>query len=488
VKSDGSCRTVLFDDIPHLIAAPAESGNFINAFLADDTALTAAVAGELAAVRADTTCGITRDDLATIIYTSGSTGEPKGVMLTHGAFAAGCEGMLAHGFDIRQDRDVYLSYLPLAHVYERACGIMLCLWTGVPAAFCGIEEVRDVLKQVRPTLLHGVPAVWRKVKDNIFAHATGFKDKMLNWALAQKQPGFKRFLADKLVFRKIRGELGGRLRICTSGGAPISPEIVEFYQQIGIQLLQGYGLTETTGASVVNRPSGCADGACNKIGSVGTLINEAGLEMRIAPLPGQEDSGEGEIQFRGPTVMSGYWNRPADSSKTFTDDGWFKTGDRGRVDEHGFLFITGRIKRLLKTDGGKYVAPEKIEKAFEGSPLVAYVVPVGDGKPFISGLVFLNMQLASEIFNKTGSAVITVPLTPAVLAQNAEVIAAVQNAVNQANAKLERWEQLKKFSIVPVEATVADGLLTPTLKIRTEEVLKRYADMVEALYRKPRTS
>ena len=495
----GAALTIHFDDVCELLTGVRAENqqSYLNHFLlpplmqTDYAALWCAAQSQMRWFDRATkqkAFAFSNTDVATIIYTSGSTGVPKGVVLTHEAFRACCEGMLAHGFVLDPHKDKYLSYLPLAHVYERAAGMMLCLWTGVPMAFCKVDEVGEVLKLVRPTLLHGVPAVWRKVKDKIdagMAASTGIKAKLIAWAFAQRDSGFKHWLADTLVFGKIRGELGGRLRICTSGGAPISPEILKFYQKIGIDVLQGYGLTETTGAAAVNRIT--ADGSGNAVGSVGPALST--IEVRIVPLPGMEGTGEGEIQFRGPSVTLGYWNLAEETQKSFTDDGWFKTGDKGRIDARGFLYITGRIKRLLKTDGGKYVAPEKIEKAFEASPIVQYVVPVGDGKPYISGLAFVNQQLARDLLAKNGVPNVVSDATAGAtfIASHPIVKQAVADAMARANEKLERWEQLKKVEIIDVEATIAGGLLTPTLKIRTEEVLKRYGARVDALYAKPKS-
>lgn len=443
---------------------------------------------ELAALKsglADTAspfCGVTHDDPATFIYTSGSTGQPKGVILTHGNFAEECAAITRHGLKM-DGSDVYLSYLPLAHVFERTIGAGMCAWHGIPVAFCKVEEMADALKQVQPTVLVGVPAVWRKFKDKIQGQldsATGVKAKLIAWAFRQTKPGFKRWLADLLVFRKIRAGLGGRLRILMTGGAPISPDILNFFNSVGLTLLQGYGLTETTAGLSVNSPEH------NKVGSVGRVLDT--VEVKIVPEEGAADKESGEIWVRGTTVFKGYWNLEAETKKSITNDGWFKTGDLGRIDADGYLYITGRKKRLLKTDGGKYVAPEKIEKALDGDAYVQYIVPVGDGKPFISALVFVNELNARELLKKDG---ITLSAATTVAAEyetqpevRKRIDAAVSAAIAAGNKKLEQWETVKKFRVVPVEATVANGLLTATLKIRTEEVLKRHAALVEDLYRK----
>lgn len=482
--------TVLTDNLPELVTGVKSAvkqpflHNFLSrAGLSKQEALWCVVQSEMRAfdhvALQENCCGVTVDDMCTIIYTSGSTGEPKGVVLTHGNFAAACEGMVAHGFVLDPARDVYLSYLPLAHVYERAAGMMLSFWVGIRTAFCPITELPKGLQAYQPTLLHGVPAVWRKMKDGIdaqLAQATGLRKWLITWAFRQKKGTFTYWLADKLVFGKIRNRAGiAAVRLATSGGAPISPDIVDFYKVLGLPVLPGYGLSESTGATSVNLPTE------SKPGSAGKMI--PGVLVRIVPIPGQESTGHGEIQLAGPTIMKGYWNRPAETAKTFTEDGWLKTGDLGYVDADGFLFITGRIKRLLKTDQGKYVAPEKIEKVFESEPIVQYVVPVGDALPFISGLVFVNQAVALQLLASKGEPAPTGDVA-AFLAASPVVNAAVEEAVKNANNKLERWEQLKKFHIIDVEATTAANLLTPTLKIRTEEVLKRYAAVITALYQK----
>jgi len=489
------CEAILFQDIPNLLTGEQyDDRSFVEHFLAVDDferkpSLVSVATEQLMefqqAALDKPCCGIKPNDLATIIYTSGSTGVPKGVELTHDNFAAACQSMVAAGFELQPASDIYLSYLPLAHVYERAGGASLCIWSGIPMAFePNVKKVRDTLPVVMPTLFHGVPAVWRGAQDAILGRATGIQGKILHWALSLDKNSMWHWLADLVVFRRIRNGLGGRIRIATSGGAPLSKESVEFFQKAGIEISQGYGLTETTGAVTVNRPSGCNHGRCNKAGTVGPVLDSDGTEIRIAAIDGQV--GQGEIQIKGRKVMRGYWKLPDETKKVFTEDGWFRTGDLGYFDEDNFLVITGRLKRLLKTDGGKYVAPEKIEKAFEGNPIVQCNVTVGDGMPYMAGLIFIGMPYALQIAAAAG---ITPPAgadVPTFLSQQKVIVDAVQKAVDNANAKLERWEQYKKFHIIPVEATVDNGLLTPTQKIRTEEVLKRYKAEIDALFQKPK--
>jgi len=418
--------------------------------------------------------GIDGSDIATIIYTSGSTGVPKGVVLTHHNISSACESLLRHGFTFTKD-DIYLSYLPLAHVYERVNGTSLCLWFGVTSAFCKVEEMADVVKQIRPTVLLGVPAVWRKIKDKAEAQltaATGLKRKLINWSMKQTKPGFGRMIADALVFKKIRAALGGRVRVMLSGGAPIAGDVINFFDLTGFTLRQGYGLTETCGGIAVNTIDN------NRPGSVGRVVDC--IEVKIVPEPG-DTSGAGVIWLKGDCVTPGYWQLPDANAKSFKD-GWFDTGDLGRFDKDGYLYITGRKKRLLKTDGGKYVAPEKLENAFDGiDELVQYVVPVGDGKPFIGALIFVNQDKARKLLADKSVALPASDL-PAFFATHPAIVTRVAEIVAQANKSLERWETIKQFNIVPMAATVDNGLLTNKLSIRTEEVLKRYKPLEDELF------
>lgn len=428
-------------------------------------------------VRAVTTndfLGIKGDDIATIIYTSGSTGVPKGVVLTHHNISSACQALGRHGFTFNKD-DIYLSYLPLAHVYERVNGTSLCLWNGVTSAFCKVEEMADVVKQIRPTVLLGVPAVWRKIKDKAEAQlhsATGLKKMIAGWAMKQNKPGLKRAIADALVFSKIRAALGGRVRIMLSGGAPIAADVVNFFDLTGFTLRQGYGLTETTGGIATNTIDN------NRPGSVGKVVDC--VDVKIVPDAG-DTSGSGVIWLKGDCVTPGYWHLPEANAASFSD-GWFNTGDLGRFDNDKYLYITGRKKRLLKTDGGKYVAPEKLENAFDGiDELVQYVVPVGDGKPFIGALIFVNQDKAKKLLGDKSVSIPTADV-PAFFASHPVIVKRVQEIVDQANKSLERWETIKQFNIVPMAASVDNGLLTNKLSIRTEEVLKRYGALVDELY------
>ena len=427
----------------------------------------------------DNFLGISQEDIAILIYTSGSTGIPKGVVQEHKTISAACLSLKRHGFEFT-DRDVYLSYLPLAHIYERVDGAALCMWYGVTAAYCAVEEMPQVVKEIRPTILLGVPKVWRKIKEKIdqqLGEATGLKAKLISWALKQNKPGFKRWVADVLVFSNIREGLGGRVRLLLSGGAPIAEDILTFFDLAGFNLRQGYGLTETAGAASVNTLEN------NKDGSVGRVLDC--VQVRIEPIEGVEGKS-GIIWLKGDTVTPGYWNLPEDNAKSF-NDGWFNTGDIGFVDDDGYLWITGRAKRLMKTDGGKYVPTEKLENAFDAMPLIEFVVPVGDARPFIGALFFLSQETALATLKSEG---VTVPAgaDAEFFASHPRIQELVAEMVDHANKEFERWETIKQYTIVPVEATVDNGLMTTKRTIKTEQVMARFEDMVNELFTRKRPS
>ncbi len=421
---------------------------------------------------------------ATIIYSSGSTGKQKGVPLTHGNIAAACQALVRHGFNFNAS-DVYLSYLPLAHVYERVNGQAMCLWNAVPTAFCRTDELADTLPIVRPTILVGVPAVWRKTKDKI-AHelstATGIKAKMIAWAFDDSKLGLlasaRRSIAQKIVYRTIRGKLGGRLRLLMSGGAAINPELIAFFNRLGLNLRQGYGMTETTGGIAAETD------AENRPGSVGKMIDC--VEVKFVVNEDNPNPKKQIIFLRGDCIIETYHNLPDVNAVSFDDEGWFNTGDLGWMDEDGYLYITGRKKREGKTQQGKYYSPENIENAFDGSAIVQYVVPIGDDRPFIGALIFVNQITAKALLAKSNPAASTNSDALLAYSKNEIVLQAVAEAVAKANTTLEHWEQVGQYEIVPVEATVANGLLTPTLKIRSEKAMEKYADLIDLIFSRKR--
>ncbi len=432
----------------------------------------------------DRFASIDPNQTATIIYSSGSTGKPKGVPLTHGNIAAACESLVRHGFNFNES-DVYLSYLPLAHVYERVNGMGMCLWNAVPTAFCRTDELADTLPIVRPTILIGVPAVWRKIKDKIsheLSTASGIKAKMIAWAFDDSKTSnpltaMRKHLAQLVVFKTIRGKLGGRLRLLMSGGAAINPEVIVFFNKIGLNLRQGYGMTETTGGIAAETNEN------NRPGSVGRLIDA--VEVKFVVNEDNPDPKKQIIYLRGHAIIKNYHNLPDVDAKSFDGDGWFNTGDLGWMDEDGYLYITGRKKREGKTQQGKYYSPENIENAFDGSAIVQYVVPIGDDRPFIGALIFVNQVTAAALLAKSNS---VSAKQDALLAysKNDIVRQAVAEAVAKANSTLEHWEQIGQYEIVPVEATVANGLLTPTLKIRSEKAMEKYKDLIDLIFSRKR--
>jgi long-chain acyl-CoA synthetase len=415
---------------------------------------------------------IAPEDLASIIYTSGTTGTSKGVQISHGNLTSNVTHSL-DGFDLGPGQ-TSVSFLPLSHVTARHVDIAL-LHSGVTLAYCPLfDDLPRALLEVRPTIFVGVPRVYEKIFIQVEKGAHGrMKGTIYRWArkvgethrstiLAGKVPGSLDWkLADRVVYSKLRGRMGGRVKLFISGGAPLGKELAEWYADLGIRIHEGYGLTETSPVIAVNNPR------AHKLGTVGRPL--ANVEVRIA-----EDS---EILVRGPSVFREYWNRPDESRDAFVD-GWFKTGDIGMIDEDGFLSVTDRKKDLLKTSGGKFIAPQPVENSLKLHSFIGTAVVVGDRRKFASVLIsphFPSLEewaQANEIAFSTRES----------LVQHPQVKALYEDIVADVNRRLARYETLKKVLLVADEFSATDGTLTPTLKLRRKVIEERYRAQIDALY------
>jgi long-chain acyl-CoA synthetase len=419
------------------------------------------------------------EDLYTIIYTSGTTGAPKGCMMSHRnyyAMASVVDEMENH---TRED-DVMLLYIPLAHNFGR-----LMLLEGVNVGFT-IAFLADPLRvgeavlQVRPTVFPSVPRVFEKVYAAVvarFDEATGIKRRLIDWALpigrevsrrqSEGKPvprglAARHRLADRLVFSKVRERLGGRLRLPISGGAPLAKEIAEFFDAIGIRILEGYGLTECTTASNFNRPERY------RFGTVGPAL--PGVEVAVAD--------DGEILIRGETVFQGYFKDPEATAGVLMPDGWLRSGDVGEIDADGFLTITDRKKDILVTAGGKNVAPQNIENDLKTSKYVSQALVVGDRRPYVAALITLDADEIGRWAAEQGIAG-----DPASLARDARVHELVQGIVDDVNRERSRFEQVKRFTVLPRDFTMDQGELTQTLKLRRRAVMEHFSAEIDELYR-----
>ena len=376
------------------------------------------------------------DDLATILYTSGTTGEPKGVMLSHANLVSNARGMLA-AFACGPD-DLRLCWLPLSHIYARTCDLYTWLVGGTQLALAeSRERILANCQSLHPTLLNGVPYFFDKVRRHVESLADG------------DSPG------------RLSELLGGNLRLCSSGGASLPVATAEYYWQHGIRLVQGYGLTETSPVITATHPD------ADRMGSVGPPI--PGVEVRIAE--------DGEILTRGPHVMLGYWNRPADTADTIRD-GWLHTGDLGRLDDAGYLWITGRKKDLIVTAAGKNIAPVAIESLLADEPLISQVVVVGEGRNFLAALIVPNSEtLRAEIIDRH------IPVfSPAQALAHPEVLALYRQRIDERLACLSENEQIGRFALLDRGLTVEQDELTPTLKLRRAVIQEHFADAIERLY------
>jgi long-chain acyl-CoA synthetase len=419
------------------------------------------------------------DALATIIYTSGTTGTPKGAMLTHGNMASNISCSL-DGFGIGTEQSVSVSFLPLSHVTARHVDFAL-MYRGVTLAYCpNLTHLPQALAEVRPDIFVGVPRVYEKIRHQVIVKAVGFpKRAIYRWALsvgrahrtetlARTQPTALAWkIANRLVFSKVRGGMGGKAEEFISGGAPLGRELGEWYADIGIPIHEGYGLTETSPVIAVNNPK------ANKLGTVGKPL--ANLEVRIAE--------DGEVLVRGPSVFKGYWNRPEETCNAFVGD-WFKTGDIGNLDSDGYLSITDRKKDLIKTSGGKFIAPQPIENSLKLNPLIGVAVVLGDRRKFPAVLISPHFPVLEDWAraNKIEFA------SRSDLVANSRVQALYEGVIEELNRNLARFEKLKKVLLVSDEFSYVDGTLTHTFKVRRRGIEERYRPLIDEMYAKAEIS
>jgi long-chain acyl-CoA synthetase len=473
------------DDLHHVWTIDTESGNGAIALL---TRLGADVSDDELDVRRRSA---TPDSLATLIYTSGTTGRPKGCMLTHGNFLAEIgvavhelEALFTPGDDGVQPST--LLFLPLAHVFARIIQVGAVRSRVRLGHSSDIRNLVPSLQEFQPTFVLAVPRVFEKVfntasqratadgRGKIFDRAT---ETAIAWSRGLDGPKGRASLAvrlrhaafDRVVYGKLRGALGGACTYAVSGGAPLGERLGHFYRGIGLVVLEGYGLTETTAALTVNLPE------AQRVGSVGRPL--PGTAVRVAD--------DGELLFRGGQVFTGYWNDDAATGEALEADGWFHTGDVGEVDDEGFVRITGRKKEILVTAGGKNVAPAVLEDRLRAHALVSQALVVGDRQPFIAALVTLDAEalpLWADAHGKAGRK----GASPAELAEDLvddpDLLAEVQRAVDDANAAVSKAEAIRKFRVLATDWTEEDGQLTPSLKLRRNVVMREYKDEIAALY------
>ncbi len=420
-------------------------------------------------------------DLATVIYTSGTTGRPKGCEVTHGNLLADVRNAFLGPLTViaAAEDPSTLLFLPLAHVFARIIEVG-CMEGGIVLGHCGdLNALLPALASFRPTFILAVPRVFEKVyngaeqkavserKGAIFGRAARVA---IAYSRALDSPGRPAFglqaqhaLFDRLVYGKLRAALGGRAQYTVSGGAALTERLCHFFRGVGVTVLQGWGLTETTAAATVNRPDR------NKIGTVGLAL--PGVAIKIAE--------DGEILITGPNVFAGYWRNEEATKETFTEDGWFRTGDVGELDDEGFLTITGRKKEMIVTAGGKNVAPAVLEDRLRSHALISQCIVVGDGKPFIAALITLDPGALEAWKQRHGK---PADATIASLREDPALIADVQRAVDDANKAVSRAESIRKFRILDRDFTQEGGQLTVKLGIRRSVLLKEFAAEIEALY------
>ena len=400
--------------------------------------------------------GISEEEVATVVYTSGTTGDPKGVTLLHANFLWAARAGLRH-FTLGAD-DVFLSYLPYSHVLERVDGIFVPSVAGCRIWLSrGMERLADDIQEVHPTVMLGVPRVFEKIYETVndrLQREPGWRRRVAGWALAQGSSGWRAALADRLLRRSLKERLtGGRLRFFISGGAPLNSAVERFFWSLGVKILQGWGMTETTSGVTSNTETR------HRYGTVGVALPE--VELRIAD--------DGEILVRGAALMAGYRNRPEATAATIREEGWLHTGDIGEIDGDGFLRITDRKKDLIKTSGGKYIAPQPIEAALQSHRIVKSALVIADERPYAIALIVPDLAALGA----SGP-------------DDSRVRPELQRVVEEVNRGLGSWETLKRFAVLPRDFEEAKGELTPTLKAKRRVIAEHFKDEIEATYSAPR--
>jgi long-chain acyl-CoA synthetase len=421
------------------------------------------------------------DDLLTLIYTSGTTGNPKGVMLTHKNLASNVDaGITALNI---QKEDHFLSFLPLSHVLERMAGQFCPFTVGATVSYAeNVEQVAANLKEIHPTVVIAVPRLFEKIYNRVLEGAnsgSAVKKLIFNWAVKVgsqvsakyrqfgKEPvgflAFKYAIAKKLVFSKLQEATGGRMRFFISGGAPLPKEIGEFFDAAGLTILEGFGLTETSPVTNVNLLSRY------KFGTVGPVVKD--VQVKIADT--------GEILVKGPNVMKGYFKNPEATVEAIDSDGWFHTGDIGEIDLDGYLRITDRMKNIIVTSGGKNIAPAPLENQFIQSPFVEQIVIIGDRRNYLTALIVPTFEKLEQIAEGKGIQW----KDRRELVSHSEINKEMDQEIKRIQASFARYEQIKKFTLLPEIFSIENGELTPSLKIKRKAVEKKFADLIDQMYR-----
>ncbi|HTY58767.1 MAG TPA: long-chain fatty acid--CoA ligase [Bacteroidota bacterium] len=419
------------------------------------------------------------EDLLTIIYTSGTTGNPKGVMLTHSNLCSNIQSA-AEAIPFGTS-DVLLSFLPLSHSFERMAGYYTGMACGATVAFAeSVETVRDNMLEVRPTIVTTVPRLFERIQSRIIKQVDAgspLRRKLFYWAIGvgreyaaavkERNVGLplrlRHALADRLVFSRVKSRTGGRMRFFCSGGAALGKEFGEFFEAVGLSIIEGYGLTESSPVISVNRLDRY------RFGSVGHPIQ--GVEVRVAH--------DGEILARGPNIMKGYWNNPSATREVIDQEGWLHTGDIGMIDAEGFIHITDRKKHLFVSSGGKNIAPQPIENLFLSNKYIEQFMLIGDRRMFLTALIVPDFDALKEYADARGIAY----ATNTDLAAHPTINELIQNNIHQIQKDLASYERVRKFTLLDRQFTVEEGELTPTQKVRRRVIEERYARLIEGMYK-----